>query len=40
MGLAQRMAAHGDAYWEFGKSVETLRANEDEGPELLYKPLI
>ena len=41
IGLAPgRKAARGDAVCAWAKSVGTLRANEDEGPEVLYRPLI
>ena len=41
IGLAQRrMAARGNAIPASRKSVRLLRENEDEGPEVLYRPLI
>ena len=41
IGLAQRCrAAPGNAFWASAKSVRLLHGNEDEGPEVLYRPLI
>ncbi len=37
---AMAQGAPGNADWAWAKSVETLRSNEDEGPEVLYRPLI